>query len=129
MAICYFRTPWRTPILRFLGAPIPPVVRHRRSCLMGQILIIFSHQPEEVPEDRAEVQAHARLLADALRPRNLHRVLVPALKCLLTAAFVPGIAAAMIVASVRSNAYHSALACKQRQLNGTSSITNGFYPL
>lgn len=64
------------------------------------------------------------MLADALKPRNLHRVLVPALKYLLIAAFIPGLVSAMIVGSVRSDAYHSALACKYRHLTHTTDYTN-----
>lgn len=68
------------------------------------------------------MQMHARMLADALRPRNLHRILVPALKYLVVAAFVPGVISAMIAASIRSDAYHSALTCKKPPLADTSGI-------
>jgi hypothetical protein len=57
-------------------------------------------------------RVHAGMLAEATRPRNLHRVLVPALKYLTVAAFGPGILAGISCACFKMGTYDSALICE-----------------
>ncbi|KAJ9106134.1 hypothetical protein QFC21_001276 [Naganishia friedmannii] len=87
------------------------LIEHPIRVQVLQVFTPFFFEQNDLPGDGAEAHndAQARVLAEALRPENVHHILTPALKYLLLGSLAPTVLAAVLALALGLNSRQSAI--------------------